>query len=65
MNTMRPPEGGLLRLEAVLQILQISRSSFYAGIKDGRFPPPVRLGPRTSAWRRDDIMRIVAEGVEG
>jgi predicted DNA-binding transcriptional regulator AlpA len=61
---MSIPEGGLIRLKAVLHLLQISKSSFYVGIKAGRFPPPVHLGPRTSAWRRDDIMAIVAKGVE-
>lgn len=57
-------EGGLIRLKAVLQLLQISKSSYYAGIKTGRFPPPVRLGPRTSAWRLDDIKALVAKGVK-
>ena len=57
-------EGGLIRLKTVLQLLQISKSSYYAGIKTGRFPPPIRLGPRTSAWRLDDIKALSAKGVE-
>jgi prophage regulatory protein len=55
--------GRLLRLKEVLQVIPISRSAFYAGIKAGRFPPPVKLGERTSAWRSDSLIPIVERGV--
>jgi prophage regulatory protein len=44
-----------LRLPQVLEIIPISKSTWWAGIHDGRFPKPVRLTKRTSAWRRKDI----------
>jgi predicted DNA-binding transcriptional regulator AlpA len=57
---------GLLRLPQVLKLIPISKSSWYAGIKTGRFPAPVKLGPRTAVWRTDDIMGLVARiGAEG
>jgi len=36
-------------------LLPIGRSSFLKGVKEGRYPKPVKLGPRTTAWRVSDI----------
>jgi len=30
-----------------------------AGCRSGRFPKPVKLGPRTTAWRAEDIAALV------
>lgn len=57
-------DGGLVKLKTALQILQISKSSFYAGIKAGRYPSPVSMGPRTRRWRIDDIRLLVAKGTD-
>ena len=39
--------------------LPISKSSWWAGVKTGRFPQPVKLGPRTTAWRASDIAELI------
>jgi prophage regulatory protein len=44
-----------LRLPQVLEIIPISKSTWWAGIRSGKFPKPVKLTERTSAWRRKDI----------
>lgn len=44
-----------LRLRSVLERIPVSKSSWWSGIRAGRYPRPVKLGPRTSAWRRSDI----------
>lgn len=49
-----------LRLPEVLAIIPVSRATWYEGIKKGRFPAPVKLGPRVSFWRRSDIEKLVA-----
>jgi predicted DNA-binding transcriptional regulator AlpA len=59
-------EHRLLRLKDVLQPrgpLPVSKSTFYAGIKSGRFPAPCKLTPRISAWREEDIRKLIEEGV--
>jgi prophage regulatory protein len=48
-------EPTLLRLPAVLEATQLSRSSIYAAIKAGEFPSPVRVGRRAVRWRAEDI----------
>ena len=58
------PETGLLRLKQVLQFIPVSSSTWWAGVKTGRFPKPLKLGPRTTAWRVEDIRAIINYGVQ-
>ncbi|RJT28132.1 AlpA family phage regulatory protein [Mesorhizobium waimense] len=37
----------------------ITPSTLYKGIKSGRFPAPLKLGPGTSRWRRSEIMAVL------
>lgn len=53
------PATGFLRLPQVLEIVPISKSAWWKGCKSGRFPKPVKLGPRTTAWKAEDIMTLV------
>jgi predicted DNA-binding transcriptional regulator AlpA len=52
-------ENALLRLPQVLALVPVSRSTWWAGCKSGRFPKPVKLGPRTTAWRASDIAALL------
>lgn len=52
------PNGAFIRLPVVLALLGISRSSFYAGIQSGKYPPPVKVGTRASAWRKSEILDL-------
>ena len=72
-NTVQLPEVGYLRLHQIIgnpkadppipALIPVSRSTWWAGVKDGRFPKSVKLGPRTTAWRVEDI-RALIEGVD-
>jgi predicted DNA-binding transcriptional regulator AlpA len=46
---------GFLRLYQVLTLIPVGKSSWWRGVKAGRYPKPVKLAPRTSAWRAEDI----------
>jgi prophage regulatory protein len=48
----------LLRLRQVLTLLPVSRSTFYARVKVGSYPKPVKLG-RISCWRSEDIDALI------
>lgn len=52
----------LLRLPQVLARIPVSRATWYAGVKAGRFPAPVSLGPRAVAWRLSDIAALMQVG---
>ena len=40
-------------------LLPISKSTWWAGVRSGKFPAPVKLGPRTTAWRSSDIAELL------
>jgi prophage regulatory protein len=51
----------LLRLPEVLHRLGIKKSSWYSGVKAGRYPAPRKLGPRVSVWPEGEIDNLVQE----
>jgi predicted DNA-binding transcriptional regulator AlpA len=58
------PPTGFVRLPGILAPngpIPVSRSTWWAGIKDGRYPKPVKLGPRITAWRVEDIRALISE----
>jgi len=60
MSVRSLPEIGFLRLPDVLRHIPVSRSAWWAGIQKGHFPAPVKLGPRTTAWRVEEIRELIA-----
>ena len=55
------PHAGFMRLPQVLQVIPVGKSTWWAGIQSGRFPKGVKLGPRTTAWRVEDIRQLLLE----
>lgn len=56
------PASGFVRLASILAPqgpIPVGRSTWWAGIKKGRFPKPVKLGPRTTAWKVEDIRNLI------
>ena len=53
------PVIGFLRLPQILEIIPVSKSAWWQGCKDGRFPKPVKLGPKTTAWKAEDIATLI------
>jgi len=49
----------LLRLKQVMEIIPIGKSTWWAGVKSGRYPAPVKLGPKTTCWRAEDIRKLI------
>jgi prophage regulatory protein len=49
----------LLRLSQVLKLIPVAPSSWWLGVRSGRYPKPVKLGPRTTAWRAIDILKLI------
>lgn len=45
----------------VTPIIPVSKSQWYQGIKDGKYPAPIHLGPRTSVWRVEDIRTLLKQ----
>lgn len=61
MNQPRPslPETGFVRLPQILSLIPISRSAWWAGIREGKFPKGIKLGTKTTVWRAEDIRALI------
>ena len=51
---------GFYRLPTVLTKIPVSRSAWWQGIKDGRYPAGIKIAPRTTAWLQSDIEELCA-----
>lgn len=47
----------------VAGVIPISKSSWWEGCRTGKYPRPVKLGPKTTVWRIEDIRALIQEGV--
>ncbi len=65
-NHVALPKTGFVRLKQILSPIgpiPVSKSTWWAGIKDGRFPKPIKLGSRITVWRAEDIHALIEKGV--
>jgi len=53
------PETGFVRLNVVLMVIPVKKSSWWAGVKSGRYPKPVKLSPNCTAWRAEEIRELI------
>ena len=67
--THQIPEKGFLRLHQILgdkktntpALIPIGRTSWLNGVKSGKYPKPVKLGERTTAWKVEDIRALIVQ----
>jgi len=55
------PQSGFVRLKMILAPvgpIPVSKSTWWQGVKDGRFPKPKKLGARVTVWRAEDIRAL-------
>ena len=60
-STRALPDTGFVRLPSVLAVIPVSSSTWWAGVRDGKYPQPVKLGPRMTAWRIADIRALIQQ----
>jgi len=42
-------------------LIPIGKSTWWEGVQSGRFPKPVKLGPRITLWKTEDIQRLITD----
>jgi prophage regulatory protein len=55
----------LLRLRQVLNLIPVAASTWWSGVRSGRFPKPLKLGPRTTCWKARDVLALIDQAGEG
>jgi prophage regulatory protein len=58
---IQPVPSKLLRLPAVCERTGLSRTTLYRWVADGRFPHPIKVGPRLIAWPSRTIDQWIVE----
>ena len=59
------PEIGFVRLKQILGPLgpiPVCKSTWWVGVKEGRYPKPVKIGRRITAWRVEEIRKLIESG---
>ncbi len=59
------PQMGFVRLKDVLRVFPVSKSTWWAGVKSGRYPQPVKLSKRTTAWKAEEIWTLIEQASNG
>lgn len=58
------PETGFVRLTQVLEVIPIGKTCWWEGVKSGRFPKPVKLSRRCTAWKPGIEIYHLGQGVQ-
>ncbi len=64
---MHIQENGLLRLTQIIgskkadipPVIPVSATSWWNGVKSGKYPKPIKLGPKTTVWRASEVLALV------
>lgn len=67
MNPQGLPTTGFLRLKQIIgdrkkgtpSLIPVGSTTWWAGVKDGRYPPGYKISARTTAWRVEDIRALI------
>lgn len=50
-----PATGFIREAQLIPEVLPVSSPTLWRWCKSGKFPRPVKLGPRVTAWRVEDV----------
>lgn len=53
------PSEGSVRLPVVLRVLGIGKTMWWCGVREGKFPKPIKIGMRTARWNVKDIRALI------
>ena len=73
MITPQLPSTGFVRLHQIVgnkksgipPVIPVCASTWWLGVASGKYPRPVKLGPKTTAWRVEDIRDLIAKAAQG
>jgi prophage regulatory protein len=56
------PRTGLVRLKSILAPegpIPVGKTTWWQGVRSGRFPRPTKLSPKITVWRAEDIHDLI------
>lgn len=58
------PQTGFVRLPQILAVIPVGKSTWWAGVKQLRFPQPIKIGANTTVWKAEDIHALIKKLAE-
>ena len=55
------PATGYVRLPQILKVIPISKSSWWNGVRSGKYPKSLKIGYRTTVWKAEHIHQLIAD----
>jgi len=55
------PDMGFVRISQILKVIPIGKTTWWEGVKSGRFPKPIKIGERTTVWQVEDIKDLIQQ----
>jgi predicted DNA-binding transcriptional regulator AlpA len=67
VNTSKLPDTGFISLHQILghsqsetpALIPVSRTTWWRGVKNGRYPQGIKISERRIAWRAEDIQNLI------
>ena len=53
------PEVGFMREKQILKVFPVSHSTWWIGVKSGKYPQPLKLSPKVTVWKAEDIRSLI------
>lgn len=47
------------RKRGIQPLIPVGRTTWWNGVKEGRYPKPIKLSERVTVWKRADIMGLL------
>ena len=63
-NKISLPATGYIRLPAILHHIPVGKTTWWEGVKSGRYPKPYKLSERCTAWRAEEINALIQQLAE-
>lgn len=63
LKSQEIPKTGLLRLPQVLAIIPVAASTWWLGVREGRFPKPIKLSQRVTCWQAEKVWALTDGGL--
>ena len=61
MDITKIPESGFVRLRQILEVIPVCKSTWWEGVKTGRYPKSVKLSARCTGWKAEEIRALIQQ----
>jgi predicted DNA-binding transcriptional regulator AlpA len=60
LSSIESNRNGYSRVPAITSFFSIGKSTWWKWVADGKAPPPIKLGKKTTVWKNSAILDLAA-----